>query len=50
MEKAVGLRESLLAIALASLLRGFVRLRWNLGLVTGADGMMRLFPGLAAYS
>src|SRR5262249_9179264 len=44
-EKAVGLRESLLAIALASLLRGFVRPR-NLGLVTGADGMMRLFPGL----
>jgi Uma2 family endonuclease len=44
-EKAVGLWESLLAIALASLLRGFVRPR-NLGLVTGADGMMRLFPGL----
>ena len=44
-EKAVGLRESLLAIALASLLRGFVRPR-NLGLVTGADGMMRLLPGL----
>jgi hypothetical protein len=43
--RAVGLRESLLAIALASLLRGFVRPR-NLGLVTGADGMMRLFPGL----
>ena len=44
-EKAMGLRESLLAIALASLLRGFVRPR-NLGIVTGADGMMRLFPGL----
>jgi Uma2 family endonuclease len=43
--RAGGLRESLLAIALASLLRGFVRPR-NLGLVTGADGMMRLFPGL----
>jgi Uma2 family endonuclease len=34
-----------LAIALASLLWSFVRQR-NLGLVTGADGMMRLFPGL----
>jgi Uma2 family endonuclease len=44
-EKVVGLRESLLVIALASLLRGFVRPR-NLGIVTGADGMMRLFPGL----
>ena len=44
-EKAVGLRESLLAIALASILRSFVRPR-NLGLVTGADGMMRLFPSL----
>ena len=30
-EKAVGLRESLLAIALASILRSFVR-PWNLGL------------------
>jgi Uma2 family endonuclease len=44
-EKAVGLRESFLGIALASILRGFVRPR-NLGIVTGADGMMRLFPGL----
>jgi len=44
-EKAVGLRESLLAIALASILRSFVRPR-NLGLVTGADGMIRLFPSL----
>jgi Uma2 family endonuclease len=44
-EKAVGLRESLLAIALASILRGFVRPR-NLGLVTGEAGMMRLMAGL----
>src|SRR5215831_17840268 len=44
-EKAVGLRESFLAIALASILRGFVRPR-NLGLVTGEAGMMRLMAGL----
>src|SRR5262249_3463435 len=43
-EKTMGLRESLLAIALASILWGFVRPR-NLGLVTGADGTMRLVPG-----
>ena len=44
-EKAMGFRESLLAGALIEFLRGFVRQR-NLGLVTGADGMMRLAPGL----
>lgn len=44
-EKAMGLRESLLAIALAALLRAFVHPR-NLGLVTGADGTVRLLPGL----
>src|SRR2546427_407184 len=44
-EKAMGLRESFLAIALASILRGFVRPR-NLGLVTGEAGMMRLMAGL----
>jgi Uma2 family endonuclease len=44
-EKAAGIRESLLAIALASLLRGFVMPR-HLGIVTGAVGMMRLFLGL----
>ncbi len=38
-------RESLLAGLLVTLLNGFVRPR-NLGLVTGADGMVRLFPGL----
>ncbi|HEX8202387.1 MAG TPA: Uma2 family endonuclease [Isosphaeraceae bacterium] len=44
-EKAMGFPESLLALALGGLLRGFVRPR-NLGLVSGADGTMRLFPGL----
>jgi Uma2 family endonuclease len=44
-EKAVGLRESFLAVALASILRGFVRPR-NLGMVTGEAGMMRLMAGL----
>jgi Uma2 family endonuclease len=44
-EKAMGFRESLLAVALAGFLRAFVVPR-NLGLVSGADGMMRLFPGL----
>lgn len=44
-EKPVGLRESLLALALGALLRDFVRPR-KLGLVTGADGTIRLFPGL----
>jgi Uma2 family endonuclease len=44
-EKAMGFRESLLAIALAAHLRAFVVPR-NLGLVSGPDGMVRLFPGL----
>lgn len=44
-EKAVGSRESLLAIAIASALRSFVRPR-RLGVVLGADGMLRLFRGL----
>ena len=44
-EKAVGLRESLLAIVIAASLREFVLPR-NLGVVSGADGTMRLFPGL----
>jgi Uma2 family endonuclease len=44
-EKAMGFRESLLAMALGHLLREFVAPR-NLGLVTGPDGMMQLFPGL----
>src|SRR5260221_7161041 len=44
-EKAMGFRESCLAGALLEMLRVFVRLR-NLGLVTGADGTMRLAPRL----
>lgn len=43
-EKAMGFREACLAAALSALLRDFVVAR-NLGLVSGADGMMRLFPG-----
>jgi Uma2 family endonuclease len=43
-EKAMGYRESQLAALLIELLNGFVRSR-NLGIVSGADGMMRLFPG-----
>src|ERR1700752_3559114 len=44
-EKAVGLRKSFLAIALASILRGFLRPQ-NLGMLTGEAGMMRLMAGL----
>lgn len=44
-EKAMGIRESILAMFLGELLGGFVRSR-NLGLVTGPDGAVRLFPGL----
>lgn len=44
-EKVMGFRESFLAIALSTVLWGFVKAR-NLGLVTGADGMLRLAPGL----
>ena len=44
-EKAMGFRESLLAGVLFAILWGFVRPR-NLGLVTGADGTMRLMAGL----
>jgi Uma2 family endonuclease len=44
-EKAMGYRESLLAVVLSTFLRDFVWPR-NLGLVSGADGMVRLFPGL----
>jgi Uma2 family endonuclease len=44
-EKAMGLRESLLAGALIGCLRDFVIPR-NLGLVSGEGGMMRLFAGL----
>lgn len=44
-EKAMGFWESILAIAIGSALREFVRPR-KLGVVTGADGMVRLFPHL----
>jgi Uma2 family endonuclease len=44
-EKAMGYRESLLAGLLLTFLNEFVLPR-NLGLVSGADGMMRVFPGL----
>jgi len=44
-EKTMGYRESYLAILIATLLNNFVQPR-KLGAVTGADGMMRLFPGL----
>ena len=43
-EKTLGIRESLLAIALAAVLRNFVAPR-RLGIVTGADGAIRLNPG-----
>jgi Uma2 family endonuclease len=44
-EKAVGYRESLLAMVLGAFLNSFVRPR-NLGLVSGESGMVHLFPGL----
>jgi Uma2 family endonuclease len=44
-EKPMGYVESILAGAILSFLREFVVPR-NLGHVSGADGMMRLFPGL----
>ena len=44
-EKAMGYEESIVAGAILSFLRAFVIPR-NLGQVSGADGMMRLFAGL----
>jgi Uma2 family endonuclease len=44
-EKAMGLRESLLAGALISLLREFIKPR-RLGIVTGEGGMITLMTGL----
>jgi len=44
-EKAMGYSESFLAGIVLTLLNQFVLPR-NLGLVTGADGLMRLVPGL----
>lgn len=43
-EKCIGFYESLLAGTLLTLLNNFVVPR-NLGMVTGADGMIHLFPG-----
>src|SRR5579871_1335634 len=44
-EKPMGYRESLLAVALIGLLGPFVSAR-NLGLVSGESGMMKILPGL----
>ena len=44
-EKAVGYEESALAVFISVLLSNYVRPR-KLGIVTGADGTIRLFPGL----
>ncbi len=44
-EKGIGYRESLLALALSGFLRAFIIPR-NLGVLSGADGFLRLFPGL----
>jgi Uma2 family endonuclease len=44
-EKVMRLRESILAVAVAAALRDFVMPR-GLGIVAGADGMVRLFPNL----
>jgi Uma2 family endonuclease len=43
-EKAMGYRESLLALAIAAALRAFV-VPHKLGVVSGADGMMQRLPG-----
>ena len=44
-EKAVGFEESRLAIELAYLVKSYLRQN-DLGLCVGADGMMRIAPGL----
>jgi Uma2 family endonuclease len=44
-EKAMGFRESCLAIALIAFLKTFA-IQSRLGTVSGADGLMRLAPGL----
>ncbi len=41
----MGYTESAPGCAIIAILRAFVIPR-NLGIITGADGMMRLFPGL----
>ena len=44
-EKPMGYEESALAILIGTFLNNYVRPR-KLGIVTGADGTIRLFPGL----
>ena len=44
-EKAKGLAESFLALEIAFLLRQFLA-KHNLGILAGADGTLRLWPGL----
>jgi len=44
-EKPMGIRESFVAVVIASILRQFVVPR-NLGMVTGESGTMRILPGL----
>lgn len=44
-EKGMGYVESMLKIFLAGVIQRFVDER-NLGVVTGADGLVRLFPGM----
>ncbi|MCA9185365.1 MAG: Uma2 family endonuclease [Pirellulaceae bacterium] len=44
-EKAMGCQESLIALALGSMLRAFVNAR-NLGLVSGPDGFVRILGSL----
>jgi Uma2 family endonuclease len=44
-EKAVGLEESLLAMWIGHLLQGFL-VQQDLGILAGADGALRLMPGL----
>jgi Uma2 family endonuclease len=44
-EKAMGIREAILASALGRILGNFV-IAQDLGVVWGADGTIRLFPGL----
>jgi Uma2 family endonuclease len=41
--KTVGLRESYIAVLIIGILQEFSRKHGNLGMVTGADGAMRLF-------
>ena len=44
-EKTMGLEESFLALGIAFFLQGFLK-QHDLGFLTGADGAMRLMPGL----